>query len=277
MDAVDAAAGVITIVNQNMATAIRSRTVEKGHDPREFSLVAFGGAGPLHAAEVARSLGIPEVIVPVYPGLTSALGLLSSDLKYDLIRNEFMLDNEADLEKLAADFEELDAQAREQLERDGVPPGEVDLIRAADCRYVGQGYELRVRVNPGALDAAAVAALWRDFHRLHEDEYGRSFPGNPIELVNIRVVAVGPMPKVPAFKGRRDGSVEDALIDTAEVFFRGESDVEQHETRFYERERLPVGAAVEGSAVLLQRDSTVIVPPGASAEVLDTGDVLLRI
>ena len=277
MDPIDAAAGVITIVNQNMATAIRSRTIEKGHDPREFSLVAFGGAGPLHAAEVARSLGIPEVVVPVYPGLTSALGLLSSDLKYDLIRNEFMLDSEAELEKLAGDFADLDAQAHAQLERDGVPLDEVDLIHAADCRYVGQGYELRVRIAGGPVDDAAVAGLWRDFHRLHEDEYGRSFPANPIELVNIRVVAVGPMPKVPAFKGSREGSVEDALIDTQDVFFRGESDVETHETRFYERERLPVGATVDGSSVLVQTDSTVIVPPGASAHVLETGDVLLRI
>jgi N-methylhydantoinase A len=260
-----------------MATAIRSRTIQKGHDPREFSLVAFGGAGPLHAAEVARSLGIPEVIVPVYPGLTSALGLLSSDLKYDLIRNEFMLDGDADLGKLAADFADLDAEARAQLERDGVPAGEVDLIHAADCRYVGQGYELRVRMAAGAVDEAAIAGLWRDFHRLHEDEYGRSFPANPIELVNIRVVAVGPMPKVPPFKGVREGSVEDALVDAQDVFYRGESRVEGHETRFYERDRLPVGATVEGSAVLLQPDSTVIVPPGASAEVLETGDVLLRI
>ena len=117
----ETAAGIVTLVNNNMANAIRSRTIQKGHDPREFTLVAFGGAGPLHAAEVARSLEIPQVLVPIYPGLTSAMGLLSTDLKYDLIENEFMFDRDADLDKLNADFARLDAEAREQLRRDGVP------------------------------------------------------------------------------------------------------------------------------------------------------------
>jgi N-methylhydantoinase A len=277
LDVLEAAAGVITIVNQNMATAIRSRTIQKGHDPREFALMAFGGAGPAHAIEVARSLEIPEVVVPVYPGLTSALGLLSTDLKYDLIRNEFMLDADADVDRLNTDFGELDAQASEQLRRDGVQRDAVTITHAADCRYVGQGYELRVPIPMGQLDADSLGGLWSDFHRIHEEEYGRSFRENPIELVNIRVVAVGEMPKMPSFSGPRDGTTTDAFVDERDVHFPGEDGgLEVHSTRFYERTNLPVGAVIEGPAIVLQVDSTTVVPPGASVEVLETGDLLIR-
>jgi N-methylhydantoinase A len=273
----DAAAGVLTIINQSMATAIRSRTIEKGHDPRDFALMAFGGAGPLHAVEVARTLGIPEVIVPVYPGLTSALGLLSADLKYDLIRNEFMLDADVDVDRLNADFAALDEEATQQLRRDGVADDEMRIAHAADCRYVGQGYELRVPIPVGELDDASVQRLWADFHRLHEDEYGRSFTENPIELVNIRIVAVGEMPKVPKMQGVRGTSADDAFVDEREVHFMIDDELRPHATRFFERPRLPVGSQVAGPAILLQTDSTVVVPPSATAEVLETGDLLIRI
>ncbi len=206
----ETAAGIVTLVNNNMANAIRSRTIQKGHDPREFTLVAFGGAGPLHAAEVARSLEIPQVLVPIYPGLTSAMGLLSTDLKYDLIENEFMFDRDADLDKLNADFARLDAEAREQLRRDGVPDEGIALVHAADCRYVGQGYELRVPMPAGSLDEEAMQAVSEEFHRLHEEEYGHVFPSNPIQIVNIRVVAVGETPKLPALPPPPEASVADA-------------------------------------------------------------------
>jgi N-methylhydantoinase A len=274
---VEAAGGVITLVNNNMANAIRSRTIQKGYDPREFTLVAFGGAGPLHAAEMARSLNIPEVIVPLYPGITSAIGLLSTDLKYDLIKNEFMLDTELDLDKLNRDFGALDREARAQLRRDGVPDEAISLMHAADCRYVGQGYELRVPIPQGPMDRDSLAALWNDFHRLHHDEYGHAFPGNPIELVNIRVVARGQMPKIPPFQAPPNGTVGDAMHSTAPVYFPTNGKLVPHKTPFYERSRLPAGARIHGPAVLLQVDSTVLVPPGDSAEVLSTGDIVIRV
>ncbi len=273
----EAAAGVITLVNHNMANAIRSRTIQKGHDPRQFTLVAFGGAGPLHAAEVARSLGIPQVLVPVFPGLTSAIGLLSTDLKYDLIQNEFMLDRDADLERLAADFARLDDEAREQLRRDGVRDEHVTLQHAADARYVGQGYELRVPMAAGALDEDALKAFTADFNRLHEEEYGHVFPENPIQIVNIRVVAIGEMPKLPALPAPTATSLADARIDEAPVQFSEDGSVASRATAFYHRDKLPVGEVVPGPAVLVQFDSTVVVPPGASAEALPTGDVLVRV
>ena len=271
----ETAAGIVTLVNNNMANAIRSRTIQKGHDPREFTLVAFGGAGPLHAAEVARSLEIPQVLVPIYPGLTSAMGLLTTDLKYDLIENEFMLDCNADLVKLNADFARLDAEAREQLRRDGVPDEGMTLVHAADCRYVGQGYELRVPMPAGSLDEEAMQAVSEEFHRLHEEEYGHVFPSNPIQIVNIRVVAIGQTPKLPALPPPQATGVADAKIDEAPVQFAENGSLTERPTEFYRRDSLPAGERVEGPAVLVQFDSTVVVPPGASAEVLPTGDVLI--
>jgi N-methylhydantoinase A len=278
LSALDAAAGIVTLVNHNMANAIRSRTIQKGYDPRQFTLIAFGGAGPLHAVDVARSLGVPEVIVPTYPGITSAMGLLTTDLKYDLIQNEFMLDGEADLDRLNADFNRLDAEARAQLTRDSVPEGEVNVVHAADCRYVGQGYELRVPMPTTRLTSESISRFRDDFNKLHQEEYGHAFPGNPIELVNIRVVATGRLPKVPEVPAPSRGSIPEARIDEADVHFGVQGGgLKSHRTPFYERAKLPVGATLEGPAILLQVDSTAVVPPGATAEVLNTGDVLIKV
>jgi N-methylhydantoinase A len=275
LSALEAAAGVVRVINHNMANAIRSRTIQKGRDPRNFSLVAFGGAGPLHAVELAHSLGVPEVIVPVYPGITSATGLLSTDLKYDLIQNEFMLDVEPDLARLNRDFERLDEEARAQLRSDGVSHEGVSLSHAADCRYVGQGYELRVSLPAQGLDAELWRRFQADFHSLHEEEYGHAFPGNPIELVNIRVVASGTMPRMPRLPVPETTDIKAAILDRAPVHFQSDNGIEAVESTFYERSRLPLGARLDGPAVLVQADSTLVIPPGARAEVLDTADVLV--
>jgi len=275
---IEAAAGVVTIVNHNMANAIRSRTIQKGYDPREFTLVAFGGAGPMHAAAVARSLGVPEVLVPLYPGITSAMGLVSTDLKYDLIQNEFMLDASADLERLNSDLDRLDGEAKDQLRRDGVAPEGIEIGHWADCRYVGQGYELRVRMPDGRLTAESLGRFWEDFHRLHREEYGHHFPGNPIELVNVRVVASGRMPKMPEARPQGGGSMESARAGEGVVNFETTgTQLEAIETPFYRRGELPPGARLEGPAVLVQTDSTIVVPPGATAEVLESGDLSIRV
>ena len=226
---------------------------------------------------MARSLGIPQVLVPVFPGLTSAIGLISTDLKYDLIQNEFMLDRSADLERLNSDFARLDGEAREQLSRDGVPDDRIVLRHAADARYVGQGYELRVPIASGTLDEEAMRTFTAEFNRLHEEEYGHVFPENPIQIVNIRVVASGELPKLPALPAPEGTSLEDARIDEAPVEFSEDGAVVARPTVFFHRDKLPVGQAVEGPAVLVQFDSTVVVPPGASGEALPTGDVLVRV
>src|SRR5262249_15247062 len=160
----ETAEGIVTIATASMARAIRSRTIEKGHDPREFTLVAFGGAGPLHAAELAELLGVPEVLVPPYPGITSAIGLLTSDLKYDQMRTVFMVEGAVDEERLNRELEDLERDLRARLNADGIPDTEIEVLRGLDCRYVGQGYELRVPLPSATFTSAAL----EEFHRLHE-------------------------------------------------------------------------------------------------------------
>ena len=151
----------------------------------------------------------------------------------------------------------------------------ITLVHAADCRYVGQGYELRVPMPAGSLDEEAMQAVSEEFHRLHEEEYGHVFPSNLIQIVNIRVVAVGETPKLPALPPPPEARVADAKIDEAPVQFDENGSLSERPTAFYRRDGLPAGGRVEGPAVLVQFDSTVVVPPGASAEVLPTGDVLI--
>ena len=151
MNKLEAAEGVLTVINSNMANAIRSRTVQKGIDPREFALVAFGGAGPLHGVEVAAMLGFPEVIVPPYPGITSAMGLLTTDLKYDSIRTQFQVSSSVDLDRLNADIASMESQLRRQFAADHLEAASMSFIRDGDLRYVGQGYELKIPFPHGVI------------------------------------------------------------------------------------------------------------------------------
>ncbi len=220
LDVEAAAEGVLTILNANMANAIRSRTVQKGIDPRDFSLVAFGGAGPLHGAEVAAQLGIPEIIVPLYPGITSAVGLLTTDLKYDLIKTEFQVQGHIDFAKLNADLAGMEAELQKQLTSAGIQAQHMKFIRAGDLRYVGQGYELRVNLPPGEIDANSIGQVWSAFDAVHEKEYGHVFPDNSIEIVNVRLTGIGVMPKIgpPAVTGGH--RLDDALVKTGRCLFR---------------------------------------------------------
>jgi N-methylhydantoinase A len=261
--------GILTIANSNMARAIRSRTIEKGHDPREFALVAFGGAGPLHAAEVADSLEIPEVLVPPYPGITSAGGLLTSDLKYDQMRTVFQLQGSVDVDRLNRELDELAGELRGWLNRDGVDESDVQVIRALDCRYVGQGYELRV-----TLDGAFSDSSLEQFHRLHEREYGSAY-ADPIEIVNARVTAIGKRPtldELPVVSG----SLEEALVGESEGHFRVNGALQAVTTRFFDRDKLPLDQPVDGPAVVFHLDTTTVVPPTWTARADASGNLILR-
>ncbi len=273
----DAAEGILTIVNANMANAISSRTVQKGLDPRRFVLVAFGGAGPLHGAEVAQVLGIPEVVVPAYPGITSAVGLLTTDLKYDAVRTEFQVGDAVDLDRLNADFSAMQAELARQLAADGVRPGDAAFQRSGDLRYVGQGYELRVPFPDSALDQAALAAVFARFGELHRAEYGHVFPDSPIEIVNIRVTGIGRMAKIAAPRPAEGGSLAAALIKTASCAFRVDGVLQTLPTPFYRRDLLPLEEPIAGPAIILQTDSTTVVPPGGILRADPGGNLILRL
>lgn len=277
IDKLEAAEGVLTILNANMANAIRSRTVQKGIDPRGFSLVAMGGAGPLHGAEVAAMLQIPEVIVPPFPGITSAMGLLTADLKYDAIRTQFQVSSACDLDRINADFAGMEAELTDRFAEDGIAPDAVTLKRSGDLRYVGQGYELKVPFGEGAVDGAALSAVWTDFHAIHAAEYGHAFEASPIEVVNLRVTAVGNLPKLTHLPTPTGDSLDTALLSTRASIFREAGTLRTFDTRIYRRDALPVDVAIPGPAILLQKDSTTVVPPNCTARVHASGSIIITL
>lgn len=273
----EAAEGVITIANNNMAAAIRSRTVQRGLDPREFALVAFGGAGALHAAELAEALEIPEVLIPPFPGITSAMGLLTTDLRYDQMRTVFMLNSAFDFDRVNADFVEQTGELRQRLEDDGVAEADITVERSLDCRYVGQGYELRVGLPDEKLDQASLDAVVESFHRIHEREYGHSFPGDPVEIVNLRTTATGATPTMRQVRGPQTTSLADAELGSGRGLLRVEGrQLEAGEIRFFDRWKIPVNEPVEGAAVIFQRDTTIFVPPGWTARADEGTNLVLR-
>jgi N-methylhydantoinase A/oxoprolinase/acetone carboxylase beta subunit len=277
MSMAETAAGVLTIINANMANAISSRTVQKGLDPRTFSLVAFGGAGPLHGVDVARALGIPEVIVPLYPGITSAVGLLTTDLKYDAIKTAFMTSGSVDYARLNTDFEAMQTQLAAQFKSDGIATTDITFLRAGDLRYVGQGYELRVPLPCEPLDESAIAHVFAAFHDLHKIEYGHVFTESPIEIVNIRLTGIGLMPKIAPPQVTAHDALDDALVKTTSCIFRLQGVLVGVETPCYQRERLAVGVTLAGPAMILQQDTTTVIPPETSLTVDSGGNLIIHL
>ncbi len=265
----EAAQGILTIANANMARAIRSRTIEKGHDPRDFTLVAFGGAGPLHAAEVAELLNVPEVLVPPYPGITSANGLLTSDLKYDQMRTVFMVQGAVDEDRVNRELDELESRLRGWLHADGVPAADIRVLRALDCRYVGQGYELRLSLDAGRFSAEGLDR----FHDLHQREYGKAH-ADPIEIVNARVTAIGRRPTVDSLPVTT-GTLADARVAEQAVTFAGADGLTARQTPFLDRAALPLDEPFRGPAIILHRDTTTVVPPGWTACADAAGNLIL--
>ena len=269
MERLEAAAGILTVANANMAQTIRSITVERGRDPREFALVAFGGAGPLHAADVADLLGVPEVLVPPHPGITSATGLLTSDLRYDSMATVFAVEGSVDGAAINARFAALTDELLARLARDGADRAEVTVERFLDCRYAGQGYELRIPVGEEGYADGTLAA----FHAAHEAEYGHAF-SDPIEVVNLRVTVTGPRPKLQRVSVGA-GTLDEATVGEATTVWRVGSELEALPTKHLLRERLPLDEPVAGPAILYQRDTTIAVPPGWRATATATGPLVL--
>lgn len=275
LDLVEASLGALQIVNTNMANAIRSKTIQKGRDPKKFTLVAFGGAGPMHAADIARELDIPRTLVPASPGVLSAVGITTTDLQYDQISTEFSMLSEIDHDELGEEYNKLVDRVTEQLRADGVGPDETIIELSADCRYEGQGYELNVSVGSES-ELINLEVLRSRFNTLHEEEFGHSFPTNPIELVNIRATAYGELPSsalAPIPQGT--GDIGDAILSEQEVYFNVNGQPEPFTTPFVERAALGAGDELTGPAIAVEKDSTIIVPPDFNARVLEYGDLEL--
>ncbi len=266
MSVEEASYGAVQILTHSMVQSIEENSVRKGYDPRDFALVAEGGAGPLFAAQIALEVGTPWVVVPRYPGVTAAMGLLATDMVYEYVSTVYQRLSKLDTAAVQRAFDELEEQARGQLEADGLPPEQIVLQRVCDCRYLGQGYELRVDVPSGAIDADWIEKVRADFHDIHEREYSRRFEESDIELPNVRVRGIGLMPdlEMPEVEHGTD-SPEQALTHEGEAWFRVDGELKPVATRTYDREQLLAGNRLEGPAIVTQYDSTTVVPPGLQA------------
>jgi N-methylhydantoinase A len=273
----ETAEGILTILNANMANAIRSRTVQKGIDPRGFALVAMGGAGPLHGAEVAAMIGVQEVIVPPYPGITSAMGLLTTDLKYDLTRTQFQTSDAIDLDRLNHDLSAMETELRARLAADKVGDADMSFKRIGDLRYVGQGYELKIPIPDGLLTAKRMETVWTAFHAAHAAEYGHAFEGSTIELVNVRVSGIGRMPRLRGSGAPGGDSLAAARLKVQDCVFRSGGSLRSFSTTFYKRSSLPLDVPIPGPAIFLQKDSTTVVPPECVATAHPTGSILIQV
>src|SRR5438876_791277 len=278
MSVEEAALAAIRVLTHGMVQAIELNGVRRGYDPREFALVAFGGAGPLFGCDIARELSIPVVIVPPAPGLTSALGLLTCDIAYDFSATQIQNLSHPDFERLAATVSELEARALEQLERDGIRGERVTLVRHAECRYAGQGYELRAAAPGGAVDAGFAEALKSSFHAAHQREYGRHFTEKEVELVNLRVVGVGRIPIVTPKTLPEGSETPDAPARTGarRVVFEVDGKPVPLEASVYLRAALKAGNRLAGPAVVQQMDTTTLIPPQVVATVDRHGNLIVR-
>ncbi len=260
------AEGVLAIVNAAMADAMRTITVKQGIDPRGYSLVAFGGAGPMHAAWLAEELGIGEVIIPWSPGTFSAWGMLQTDVRQDLAKTYYEPIEGVDVETLTALYRDLEREGAAALGEQGIAQGDLYFARFADMRYVGQEYSVTVPLA-ARVDLDEIAASFHDTHRVR---YGHSTPSAPIEFVNLRLAAMGRIAGEPVPVGV-PSSRSDANVGTRAIVFAGEA----HETPVVLRAGLLPGDERSGPAVIEEDSSTTVVPPGWRVRVDDGGNLLI--
>jgi N-methylhydantoinase A len=264
MSVADAAEGVIRIIDVKMEAAIKAISTMRGHDLRDFMLLAFGGAGPVHAGRIARDLGMAGVIVPLYPGVFSAIGLMMSDVKHDHVQSRLAAIDAVSPQDVDGMFSRLQAGAVEQLRRDGFPPGQIRVQRALDMRYAGQGYEITIPCGLDPVQAATLEDLRTRFDAQHRTMFGHMAPEEPVEIVSYRVRGIGLVPPVEMPQFARAGTrLEDALRETRQVRFDGAS----HDCPVYQRERIDAGLNLAGPAILDQLDCTTVIYPGQIARV----------
>ncbi|MBV9645832.1 MAG: hydantoinase/oxoprolinase family protein [Candidatus Eremiobacteraeota bacterium] len=266
LEVTDIAAGIVRLADDEMARVVRIVTMERGHDPRDFTLVAFGGGGALHACAVADELGITRIVVPLAPGLFSAFGLLAADLTTTVVRSIVARDGTVDPDAVEALFADAERHGRDALRQQGVTDDAMGSVREVDARYAGQSFELTITaLSP--FDDAAVETLMERFHRRHAEVYGFASLDESVEFVNIRSTAIGTLAKPPLTRAnpqRRDSAAAPLL--RRDVFFAGRGWVS---TAVFEREALLPGDRCEGAALIQEYDSCTLVPPGWRARVDD--------
>jgi N-methylhydantoinase A len=260
------------VVNHAMAEVLKIVSVERGHDPRDFVLAAFGGAGPLHAAALASELGISEVICPPIPGAFSALGLVGTDLKRDYVQTLFITADIADPAAVEAAFVVLESKGAAMLDRAGVAPERRRFERSVDARYPRQSYELQVPVPPGAVDTASLEKIAESFHARHLKTYGHQNRDETVQLVNVRVAAIGAIPPL-LVRSKTSPQGTNPVKSEREVWFRETGAIR---AMIYDRRLMPSGLTLSGPAVIESLESTILVPPDWQAKMNQDGFILLQ-
>jgi N-methylhydantoinase A len=271
MELAEAAHAVLQVANANMADAVRLVSIRRGHDPRDFALVAFGGAGALHGAEVARELNIPTVIIPPNPGVASALGCLLVDIRHDLSSMFTSVATEADTEALEGLYVSLEMEAMARLRQERVAEENAVLQRLISMRYLGQWRSLSVSIGSGA---NALAEAIETFHEQHEREFAFSQKDQPVEIYQLHLTAIGKTPK-PSFKPAVELNADPGAPREIRPVYFGE--LGWLETPVYERETVPAGAMFSGPAIIDQFDSTTVVPPNTTAVIDEWMNILIHL
>jgi N-methylhydantoinase A len=269
MSVIDLASSIVEIANENMASAIKMVSIERGYDPRRFALFAFGGAGPLHAAAVARVMRIPRVLVPLFPGNASALGMLIADLRVDKIWTQAFKSNAVDAELVSRQFARIRDAAVAELRSEGFT-GEPGITYSINMRYLGQNYEHEVALPSDAITAGRLQTAYDAFTRVHEERYGYAIQDEVIELVSFRVTASGrrPSPRLTVNLERN----MDARQQSRDVHFRGHGWLP---TAVWRRYALESGQTLDGPCILEEPGSTTLVEPMMTASVLPDGQILI--
>jgi N-methylhydantoinase A len=269
--------GILQLAAANMAGAVRQVSVKRGRDPREYSLFAYGGAGPLHAADVADLLGIKRIVVPPRPGLGSCLGLLSADIQSAAVQTVSSKIEDLDHGKISQTIDDLSARVMEDIVAQGIGRETVELTTLMDLCYVGQATELTIPLSGNPAEAESLRGILEHFHAEHARVYGYHYVNEqPVKVVNIRVRGNGPLrPIVLPIIESGDQSIEDAKTGSREVYF-GPNEGAQ-DTNIYDRNILISGTTFEGPAIVTEYDSTILIPPGAKAEVDQYGNLLINL
>jgi N-methylhydantoinase A len=275
LSALEAAEGILKIINVKMEEAIKAVSSQRGYDIRDFTLIAFGGGGPMHAGKIALDLGIPTLLVPLTPGVTSALGLLLADVKHDYVRSKLAPLHELNINDLNDLFSQLVEQAKNDLKGEGFAEKEIALNAFLDLRYAGQGYELTVPAPLPPFKREDMDLMRRRFDAQHEQAHGHKAESEPVELVSLRLVSLGLVPEAKISPAKPTGrKIDDARTGKRKVFFGKEHGLIDCE--IYRRDRLEPGHKISGPAIVEQLDTTTVIHPEQHATVDDFRNLLVR-
>ena len=265
-----AAEAILRVANARMAGALRLVSIERGHDPKKFTLMPFGGGGALHAGALIRDVGLARALVPRFPGVTSALGCVIADMRHDRVRTLNRMLAELDPAALHAAMDEAERTLSEPLDRAGIAFTGRRVEHALDMNYAGQTHTVAVPLPPGRLDRAGVQAA---FEAAYAGAYGRLLPGVAVRVLNLRSAVIGLRPKIDllSMAPPPSASLSAAARPSRRVWVDG-----WHEARVFDRLALPVGAVIEGPAVLEQPDSTILIEPGLAGRVDRFGNLILE-